>query len=79
MNGVKIKCCKCKQEFMISSDELMIFENGICHKCIDPRVRHIRNKIVYGFYDLPEITDEIVAKLVDKEFSNNANKDTEFI
>ena len=66
-NAVEIICNSCKKKYLISADELMYFGYGECKDCMNPTVRHIRNKIVMGFYDLPEITYAIANKLVESE------------
>lgn len=69
MNGVQIKCNECKQKMMISRDELLIFENGICNKCIPPVIRYLRNLAVYNYYDLPDIKEQIIDKLMESMFN----------
>ena len=66
-NWTEAKCKSCKETFLMSIDEKQIFAMGWCHKCIDPKVRHIRAKIVMGFYDIDTINAEIVNKFVEKE------------
>ena len=68
MNIIETKCVKCKEDFLMSIDELRVFGNGICPRCIDPVVRHIRDKIVYGFYDIPSVKEETIIKLVNDVF-----------
>ena len=72
MNGVEIKCSKCKEPFLISSCELMVFGNGSCSKCMDPFIRYIRNKVVMGYYDLPEVVNATVDSVLIKEFERRA-------
>ena len=67
MNWTEEKCLSCKKPFLMSFDEKRQFAKGWCPKCIDPRVRHIRAKIVMGFYDIESITIETASKLVESE------------
>ena len=69
MNFVETKCKSCKQKMLMSYDEKRQFGYGYCWKCIDPKVRHIRAKIVLGFYDIDSITTEIANKLVERELN----------
>lgn len=77
-------CCKCKEPFLMSICEKEVFENGVCSNCIDPFIRYIRNKVVMGYYDLPEVVNATVDSVLIKEFErrkyprivvdNNLNK-----
>ena len=51
----------------MSISEKNIFGYGYCDKCMDPQIRHIRAKIVYGFYDIDTVNAEIVNAFVEKE------------
>lgn len=70
MNMVKSNCYKCHKEITISADEKMIFEYGYCDLCITAETRMIRNKVVMGFYKLPEIKEQLATKLVVTVFEN---------
>ena len=67
MNWTEEKCLDCKQPFLMSFDEKKQFAKGWCSKCISPQVRHIRAKIVMGFYDIESIDIETANKLVEKD------------
>ena len=66
-NFVSSNCYECKREFLMSISEKSIFGYGYCDRCLDPRVKHIRAKIVMGYYDIDTINAEIVNKFVEKE------------
>ena len=66
-NWTEEKCFTCKKPFLMSIDEKEVFAFGYCQTCIDPRVKHIRAKIVMGFYDIDTINAEIVNKFVEKQ------------
>ena len=72
-NWVESKCLSCKEPFLMSLDEKQIFGKGWCHKCIDPRKRHLRAKIVMGFFDIDTVNAEIVNKFIEKELKNERN------
>ena len=76
-NFVESKCYDCGKKFLMSISEKEVFGNGYCQSCMDETVRHIRFKVVSGFYNLPEITQEIANDIVEKELKFldlNANK-----
>lgn len=66
-NWTEQKCFTCKQLFLMSICEKEQFGFGYCQTCIDPNVRHIRAKIVMGYYDIGSITAEVADKLVESE------------
>ena len=67
MNGINVKCPSCKEDFMISTDELLFFKAGECSKCMKPMVRHFRNLAIYGYYDLKEIIIETANKIIERD------------
>jgi len=74
-NWIESKCLDCKEPFLMSIDEKKVFAKSWCHKCIDPKVKHIRAKIIMGYYDIDNITAEIANKIVEKEL-NETNRRT---
>ena len=68
-NYVEIECSKCNKKMLISRDELLIFEKGICNDCDTQTAKFIRHKIVYGYYELPEIKQQVIDRLIEKEFN----------
>lgn len=66
-NWITAKCYDCKKEFLMSIDEKQMFGYGYCHICMNPKVRHIRAKIVMGFYDIDTVNAEVVNRFIEKE------------
>lgn len=83
MNFSTKNCWKCGKETLISHDEWIIFKKAVCIDCDNPTKKFIRHKIVYKFYEIPEVTDQIIESIIEKEFKMikglrnvNENKNT---
>lgn len=70
MNFTQVPCSKCGKLAIVSYDELMIFEAAVCQDCDNQTAKFIRHKIVYGFYDMPEIDKQIAEAILEKELKN---------
>lgn len=63
-NVVHTKCLKCGRDCLGSLEEVEIFKGTVCQDCDTKYCLYIRQKAVMGYYDLPEVKDEIVEKIM---------------
>ena len=59
---------RCGHKVLVSHDELQIIGVPPCLDCDNQTAKFIRHKAVYGFYDIPGVTDQIVEAIMNKEF-----------
>ena len=67
MNFIKVECCKCGEEMLISNDEWMIFGKGTCDNCDTRSRKFIRHKVVYDWNNMTEYQLEIAEAIINKE------------